>query len=142
MGKTIQDIFVSGRTSQEIRDEVYLWFSQNQVELIENYENSLKGRWGTGLATAPKYFLVTFQPAAGGIAVHTEGWIGVYGVSEQAFSASAMLGGIPRREGWHAMERLWAALRAMSSITRVCPQCGKALTEEMNFCQYCGKKLS
>ena len=142
MGRTVEEIFVSGRTTQEIRDEVLRWFNQNQVEMMENREDSVKGRWGSGLATAPKYFQLSFKPAQGGVAVRTEGWIGVYGVSEQSFSASALMAGIPRREGWHAMERLWATLRAMSRITRVCPQCGKPLNEDVKFCQYCGKQLS
>jgi hypothetical protein len=141
MARTVEEIFVSGRTPQEVRDEVFRWFGQNQVETMENSQDYVKGRWGVGLATAPKYFQVYFAPAQGGVTVRTEGWIGVYGVSEQSFSSSAVLGGIPRREGWHAMERLWATLRAMSRITRVCPQCGMALSENVNFCQYCGKKL-
>ncbi len=141
MARTVEEIFVSGRTTQEIREQVIGWFNQNQVELLENREDLVKGRWGIGLATAPKYFQVTFKPAAGGIVVHTEGWISVYGVSEQSFSASALMGGIPRREGWHAIERLWATLRSMSRTTRFCPQCGRAVGEDVKFCQYCGKEL-
>jgi hypothetical protein len=118
MGRTVEEIFVSGRTTQEIKDEVLRWFNQNNVETMENREDSVKGKWGTGIATAPKYFQVSFKPAQSGVAVHTEGWIGVYGVREQSFSASALLGGIPRREGWHAMERLWATLRAMSKASQ------------------------
>jgi hypothetical protein len=26
-------------------------------------------------------------------------------------------------------------------IARVCPHCGRAMTENINFCPYCGKKL-
>jgi hypothetical protein len=141
MGRTVEEIFVSGRNTQEIRDEVSRWFSQNQVEMMENREDYVKGRWGVGLATAAKYFQVYFKPAQGGVSVRTEGWIGVYGVSEQSFSAKALMGGIPRREGWHAMERLWATLKAMSRVTRVCPQCGIALSEDVKFCQSCGKQV-
>jgi len=28
-----------------------------------------------------------------------------------------------------------------TAITRVCPQCGRVLTEEVKFCPYCGKAL-
>ena len=139
MGRTVQDIFVSGRNVQEMRTAVLQWFAQNQFELIENRVEFVKGRWGTGLVTAPKYFQISFKPAQGGVTVHTEGWVAALG--DQSFSGSAMMGGIPRREGWHAMERLWAMLKAMSTIARVCPQCGRALNEDVKFCQYCGKQL-
>jgi len=33
-------------------------------------------------------------------------------------------------------------LTAESEVTRVCPQCGKVLTEDAKFCPRCGKELA
>ena len=137
--RTHREIFVSGRTARETKDEVLRWFSQNRVEIMENNRYSVKGKWGTGIFTAAKYFQVSFKPAEGGAKVYTEGWIGFFGLGEQSFSSSALMGWIPRREGWKAMERLWATLTAMSTTTKVCPQCGRTLNGNVKFCQYCGK---
>lgn len=140
MGRTIRDIVVQGRNAEEIRALVQNWFAQNQVGVIENRPEHIKGRWGIGLATAPKYFQVSFLPTRGGIIAHTEGWISAYGVSEQDFSASALAGGIPRREGWRAIERLWGALQAFSIISsRFCTSCGSSVAENVKFCTQCGK---
>jgi len=114
MGRTTKDILVQGRNAEEIRAIVQNWFAENKVEVIENKPDLIKGRWGVGLATAPKYFQVSFLPAQGGITAHTEGWITLYGFKDQDFSPKALAGGIPRREGWHAMERLWNTLQAFS----------------------------
>lgn len=142
MGRTIKDITVQGRTTEEIRALVQNWFAQNQVDVIDNKPEYIKGRWGVGLATAPKYFQVSFLPAQGGIIAHTEGWITLYGMKDQDFSASALAGGIPRREGWHAMERLWSTLQAFSKApSRFCPACGRGVAENVNFCPHCGKPL-
>ena len=54
MGRTIEEIFVSGRTTQEIKDEVLNWFNQNKVETMENREDFVKGRWGIGLGNSPQ----------------------------------------------------------------------------------------
>jgi len=117
MGRTVEEVFVSGRSSQEVRDEVLRWMKEEEITIVEEREDFVKGRMGIpgGLGlTAPKYFEISFKPAQGGITVHTEGWIGVYGVSEQSFSAKAIIGGIPRRKGWKVMENLWNRLKSMS----------------------------
>ncbi len=114
MGRTIKDITVIGRNAEEVKSFVQTWFAENKVNIIENKPDSVKGRWGVGLATAPKYFQVSFLATQGGTIAHTEGWITVYGVKDQDFSPSALAGGIPRREGWHHMEKLWSALQAFS----------------------------
>ena len=143
MSRTKKDIMVPGRTAEEIRVLVQNWFAGNDVEVIDNKPNYIKGRWGIGLATAPKYFQVSFLPTQGGVIAQTEGWIGVYGISEQSFSATALMGGIPRREGWQAMERLWSTLQAFSKTpSRFCPACGRSImAENVNFCPHCGKPL-
>jgi hypothetical protein len=143
MGRTRKDIIVAGRTAEEIRGLVQNWFAANHVDVIENMPGYIKGRWGVGLATAPKYFQVSFLPTQGGVVAQTEGWITVYGVSDQDFSASALAGGIPRREGWHAMERLWGTLQWFSKApSRFCPACGRSImAETAKFCPHCGKAL-
>jgi hypothetical protein len=35
----------------------------------------------------------------------------------------------------------WQQGTAFQQIKRICPQCGRVLTEEMKFCPYCGKEL-
>lgn len=143
MSRTKKDILVSGRSVEEIRSFVQNWFAQNNVEVIEHNANYIKGRWGVGLLTAPKYFQVSFLPSQGGVIAQTEGWITLYGLKDQDFSSSALGAGIPRREGWHAIERLWSTLQAFSKMPlRFCPFCGKSLeTENLRFCPHCGKQL-
>ncbi len=117
MGRTIEEILVTGRSMKEIGDEVSVWMAEEGIDIQEKRDDFFKGRMGIpgGLGlTAPKYFEITLKQNDKGIAVHTEGWIGVYGVSESSFSKNAFMGGIPRRKGWKTMEKLWTKLRAMS----------------------------
>jgi hypothetical protein len=117
MGRTVQEVLVSGRTIQEVREEVYRWLEEWGINKEKEQDDFIRGRMGIpgGLGlTAPKYFEVSFKPTEKGVLVHTEGWIGVYGVSESSFSKSAFLGGIPRRKGWKTIEQLWTRLRSMS----------------------------
>src|SRR3972149_3608192 len=117
MGRTVEDVLVSGRTVQEVKDEVNRWLEEWGITKVEEREDFVRGRMGVpgGLGlTAPKYFEVSYRPDPRGVLVHTEGWIGVYGVSESSFSKNAFLGGIPRRKGWKTIEQLWNRLRGMS----------------------------
>lgn len=142
MARTRKDITILGRSAEDVRGFVQNWFAQNKVSVIDNQAHYIKGRWGTGLLTAPKYFQVNFQPTQGGTIAQTEGWISIYGVSEQDFSPTAIGGGIPRREAWSQMERLWNALQAFSQAAKFCPFCGKGLeSTEAKFCTSCGKQL-
>jgi hypothetical protein len=143
MARTKKDILVLGRSAEEIRGVVQSWFAQNSIGVIDNKANYIKGRWGTGFLTAAKYFQVSFAPAQGGILAQTEGWITVYGVADSDFSPTALGAGIPRREGWKAMERLWSTLQAFSLAAKYCPSCGKGLEDtNVKFCPYCGKQTS
>lgn len=68
--------------------------------------------------TAAKYFQVSFVPMEGGVIAQTEGWVSAFMVSEQDFNPSSVFaGGIPRKEGWKAMERLWGTLESLSKKT-------------------------
>ena len=116
--RTIEDIFVSGRTVQEVNEQIQYWIKQEGITVEAEREGFFRGRLGipSGLGlTAPKYFEVSFKNEHNGVKVHTEGWISVYDVSERSFSKSALaMGSIPRRKGWNVIENLWTQLRAMS----------------------------
>jgi hypothetical protein len=119
MGRTIQDLLVTGRTLEEVKAEVLRWMTEWDISKVEEREDFIRGRMGIpgGLGiTAPKYFEVTYKPQDNGVLVHTEGWIGVYGMSESSFSKNAFIGGIPRRKGWKTIEQLWNRLKAMSRL--------------------------
>jgi hypothetical protein len=119
MSRTKKDITVAGRTTEEVRIAVQKWFGENGVKVTENSPGCIKGRWGIGLATAPKYFQVSFTQTEEGVIAQTEGWITAFGLKDQEFSSSAVMGGIPKREGWRAMERLWSMLQDLASGMRV-----------------------
>jgi len=115
MSRTKKDKTVKGKNTEEVRAAVQNWFNENKIKTIQTNANSIKGRWGIGFLTAAKYFQVTFAPTEGGVTAQTEGWISVYWVAEQDFKQSAMsAAGIPRSEGWKAMERLWSMLENLS----------------------------
>jgi hypothetical protein len=117
MGRTVEDVLVSGRTIEEVREEVNRWIEEWGITKAETRDDFIRGRMGIpgGLGlTAPKYFEVSLRPNEKGVLVHTEGWIGVFGVSEQSFSKGALFGGIPRRKGWKTIEQLWSRLKSMS----------------------------
>jgi hypothetical protein len=116
--RTIQEIFVSGRHLQEIKEEVQHWINEEGITIEVEREGFIRGRLGapSGLGlSAPKYFEVTFKPDQNYVVVHTEGWISVFDVSEMSFSRTAFaIGGIPRSKGWKIMEHLWQRLKALS----------------------------
>ncbi len=116
--RTIQDILVSGRQLQEVKEEVQRWITQEGINIEVEQEVFIRGRLGipSGLGlTAPKYFEVSLKPDQKGVMVHTEGWISMYDISERSFSKTALsMGGIPRKKGWTVIEHLWKRLRAMS----------------------------
>jgi hypothetical protein len=116
--RTIQDVFVSERQVQEVKEEVQRWVTAEGISVEVDREGFMRGRLGipSGLGlTAPKYFEVTLKLDQNGVMVHTEGWISLFDVSERSFSKSALIsGGIPRRKGWKVIEHLWERMRAMS----------------------------
>jgi hypothetical protein len=119
MSRTIKDFLVSGRTLDEAKAEVLNWMSEWGISKVDEREGFVRGRMGVpgGLGlTAPKYFEVSYSLQEKGVLVHTEGWIGVYGVSESSFSKNAFLAGIPRRKGWKTIEQLWNRLNSMSKL--------------------------
>ncbi len=117
-GRTIKDIFVFGRTLQEVSAQIRDWIAQEGITVEAQHEDFFRGRLGipSGLGlTAPKYFEVSCTPEENGVKVHSEGWISVYDVSEQSFSSNPwVMGSIPRRKGWKVMEHLWTMLEETS----------------------------
>ncbi len=117
--RTIQDIMVSGRQPQEVKEEVQNWIKTEGISIEIQREGFIRGRLGipSGLGlTAPKYFEVSFKSDQNGVLVHTEGWISLYDVSERSFSNKILVSGnIPRRKGWRVIEHLWQRLRAISN---------------------------
>src|SRR4030042_3010808 len=117
MSRSIEEINIVGRNYDEVRNEVIQWMNDNKVKLVEENPGYIKGRIGLpgGLGfTAPKYFEITMRADQRAILVHIEGFIGVYGVSESSFSANAVLGALPRRQGWKIMGNLLARLKPFS----------------------------
>lgn len=117
MSRTKKDLLVVGRTQEEVKVAVQKWFSDNKISTIDNNSNIIKGRWGTGFLTAPKYFQAILIPTEEGIIAKTEGWITVYWLTEVEFSSSGFLCGIPKREGWRAMQSLWDMLSNLTKKT-------------------------
>ncbi|MFB3890243.1 MAG: hypothetical protein ACE14S_12200 [Candidatus Bathyarchaeia archaeon] len=114
MSKTVEEFAIMGRTPAEVKNEALRWFNSKKMNVMENQDLMIKARWGLGLTTAPKYFQVFLSSVDGGVKIRIEGWISAYG-KEQSFSRTALLGAVPRREGWHAMEQLSAALKALQT---------------------------
>jgi hypothetical protein len=116
--RTVEDIFVSGRSMQEVNEQIKRWINEEGIIIEAEREGFFRGRLGipSGLGlTAPKYFEVSFGAEQSGVKVHTEGWISLYDVSERGFTKNALaMGSIPRRKGWAVIERLWILLRAMA----------------------------
>jgi hypothetical protein len=122
MSRTEKDI-IAGRRIEEVKTVVLKWFGENKVKVMVNTPDFVFGRWGTGFLTASKFFQVTLVPTEGGVIAKTEGWVtGVTGLPgaiislpEQDFNASSFFyGGIPRKEGMKAIERLWNTLESLS----------------------------
>ncbi|MCW4002364.1 MAG: winged helix-turn-helix domain-containing protein [Candidatus Bathyarchaeota archaeon] len=116
--RTIKDIFVSGRSLQEVNDQICQWIRAEGITVEVQHEDFFRGRLGipSGLGlTAPKYFEISCTVEPKGVKVHTEGWISVYDVREQSFSSNPwVMGNIPRRKGQKVIEHLWAILEAIS----------------------------
>ena len=117
MGRTKKDVTIMGRTVEEVKTAVQQWFRDNSVEVIEDTPDYIKGRWGTGILTAAKYFQITFAQIESGVIAKTEGWISAFMLSEQELSPTALMGGIPKREGYMQMERLWGMLKELTRTT-------------------------
>jgi hypothetical protein len=120
LSRTIADVFVSGRSLDEVSAKIREWIKLEGITVEAQHENYLRGRLGipSGLGlTAPKYFEILCSPKDGGVNVHTEGWISVFDVREMSFSSSPWVkGSIPRRKGQKVIEHLWCMLQELKKI--------------------------
>ncbi len=116
--RTVKDVFVNGRSLPEVKEELHRWVEAEKITVEVERDDFIKGRLGipSGLGlTAPKYFEVTLKPEQNGVAVHTEGWISVFDISEKSFTNKIFAtGNIPRRKGWKVINHLWTRLKAIS----------------------------
>jgi hypothetical protein len=127
LSRTTKDITIAGRGIEEVKTVVLNWFGENKVKVMVNNPDFVFGRWGRGILTASKFFEVTLVPIEGGVIAKTEGWItgvtalpsAIIYLPEQEFNESAFsFGGIPRKEGMKAIERLWSTLESLSQKTQ------------------------
>jgi hypothetical protein len=126
LSRTTKDITIAGRGIEEVKTVVLNWFGENKVKVMVNNPDFVFGRWGRDILTASKFFEVTLVPIEGGVIAKTEGWITytprllpLSYVPETDFSESAFsYGGIPRKEGMKAIERLWRTLESLSQKTQ------------------------
>jgi hypothetical protein len=118
VNRTIRDLQLHGATSDQVKAEVHAWANERHIEVEGEREDFIRGRMGipSGLGwTAPKYFEITYRQDGDGVAVHTEGWISVFDVSEKSFTNSILSkANIPRRQGWKAITNLWERLETIS----------------------------
>jgi hypothetical protein len=61
MGRTVEEVLVTGRTTQEVKEEINRWHDEMGIKKEEERDDFVRGRMGIpgGLGlTAPKYFRV------------------------------------------------------------------------------------
>jgi hypothetical protein len=157
MARSVEEVFVPGWTVLALKREVTQWMMSEKIRIVEEHENSVKGMFGkeSRWADPPKNFSLTFLQQPNGVTVQVSGWF-MWRGEEVAFSKS-ILQSRPSRDCWKIMERLLARLRSLpnqqtvssasiaavpvQAIRRICPQCGRVLTDEVKFCPYCGRNV-
>lgn len=125
MSRTVRDIPVPGGSQQEIWSQVRAWMNANSGWVVGGSVDDPRGtyvkvRMGVGAMQASRFFELSIRPGPNGVSVHTEGYIKAWG-QEQDLSPSAISGGLPRRQGWRAIEDLWNRL---ASSARAPPEAG------------------
>ncbi len=117
--RAIKEIFVSGKTSEEVTKEVMQWVQDEKIVIELDHGDFILGRLGnpSGLGlTAPKYFEITIKSEPNGVLVHTEGWVSLFDLRELSFvQRGVFTGAVPRRQGWTVMEKLWNRLSEMGT---------------------------
>lgn len=112
--RTIKEIFVSGKTPEEVTKEVMQWIHDEKIAVEIDNGDLILGRLGnpSGLGlVAPRYFEITFKSEPNGVLVHTEGWVSLFDLRELSFvQRGVFTGAVPRRLGWTVMEKLWNRL--------------------------------
>jgi hypothetical protein len=115
--RTIKEIFISGKTSEDVTKVIMQWVQDEKITVELDHGDFIRGRLGnpSGLGlTAPKYFEITIKTDPKGILVHTEGWVSLFDLRELSFvQRGVFTGAVPRRQGWTLMEKLWNRLSAI-----------------------------
>ena len=115
--RAIKEIFVSGKTSEEVTQEVMQWVQDEKITIELDHGDFILGRLGnpSGLGlTAPRYFEITIKSEPNGVLVHTEGWVSLFDLRELSFvQRGVFTGAVPRKQGWAIMEKLWNRLSAL-----------------------------
>jgi hypothetical protein len=126
MARTIRDIPVNNRSLAEVLNEIMSWINAQNLIVEENNGTHLRVRVpksgaekaSSFVAEVLKVIEITIQQAPNSIVIHTEGFVkSPLGGGEQEFSPNAIVGGLPKKVGWKAIEDLWRRLLLLSSGT-------------------------
>lgn len=122
MARTLRDIAVYGRSEHEVWDAITAWTTAHSGRVVQSSAQPggafVKVRVGAALGPvavwkALRFFDITLRPIQDGVLVHMEGYTKTYGMEED-FSPNAIMGALPRREGWRILEDLSNRLAYLS----------------------------
>jgi DNA-binding transcriptional ArsR family regulator len=115
--RTKKDIFVLGRSPEQVKEEVHQWMNSEKIKMEIEKEGFVRGK-----IDSPSELILTFEISLSqkekGVFVHTEGWLNAYDVSEYhltnifSFDDKAVL----RRKGWEIINVLWAKLETLKEV--------------------------
>ena len=109
-----REVHIKNYSILEVNSVVKNWLKKNKFKIFEETPNCIYARWGTGILTAAKYLEITLDPTEDGVIAQIEGYIIFFYLFELDFNAPHFFrGGIPRREGARALERLVQTLEAL-----------------------------
>lgn len=129
MARSIQDIPVYNRGINEVQNEIMAWASNGKATFEENRGTYFKVQlpvslWQKGLIASVKRVIeITLLQDSNGMVVHIEGYMkDPFSLGkEEAFSDTAIMGALPKRQGHQAMMELVQRL-GMLSAARYQPQ--------------------
>jgi hypothetical protein len=130
LARHIRDIPVYGRGMQEVQNEIMAWASVGKAAFEENRGTYFKVQlpvsvWQRGLIASVKRVVeITLSQDPNGILVHLEGYMkDPFSMGkEEAFSDSAIMGALPKRQGYQAMDELSRRLGMLSAVGFQQPQ--------------------
>ncbi len=120
MGRTIRDITIYSRNLSEVQNAVFAWGNSHKAIVESNTGTFVRVRLpksGTEKLASfvlenKKIIEITINQMPNAIVVHTEGFVKLG--SEEEFSPNAVMGGVPKRIGWNAIQDLWQRLMTLS----------------------------
>jgi hypothetical protein len=123
MARTIRDVTVNNRSVPEVLNEINAWINAHNLKIEENNGTHLRVKLPKKSFTQDslvmenlKIIEITIQQTSNTVMVHTEGFVkSPLGGGEQEFSPNAVVGGLPKKAGWKAIEDLWKRLGLLSS---------------------------